>query len=61
MALVEFSAAGEVQLTSKPAPSQGQLFESLQVPPPLRGWAASSSSKPASAWAHYPRAPMPVH
>lgn len=50
VALVEFSGpAGEAQQTSKLTPSQAQLFEALQVPPPLRIWAASSSRKPVAA------------
>jgi hypothetical protein len=48
--LVELQGpAGQVQQTSQLSPSQAQLFRALQVPPPLRVWAASSSTKPEVA------------
>jgi transposase len=48
--LVELQGPAEqVQQTSQLSPSQAQLFKALQVPPPLRIWAASSSTKPEVA------------
>jgi hypothetical protein len=47
---VELSGpAGTVLQTSRLTPSQTQLFDALQVPPPLRVWAAASSSAPEAA------------
>ncbi|MDA8330390.1 MAG: transposase [Candidatus Dormibacteraeota bacterium] len=50
LVLVDLSGpAGQVSQTSKPTPSQTQLFEALQVPAPIRVRAASSSRQPEAA------------
>ncbi len=50
LVLVDLSGpAGQVSQTSKPTPAETQLFETLQVPAPIRVRAASSSSQPEAA------------
>ena len=50
LVLVDLSGpAGHVSQTSRPTPSQTQLFEALQIPSPLRVWSTSSSGKPQAA------------